>query len=119
MGQFLYAIPNVGTVTAKKLEEVGLAGIFKGVSFSQRHTTKGPGGGECTLICIGDDAKSLFFKPDEQKWQQSLNEKYRLGFYEKDKPIEENLQRKKQLAGHEVELGDGAKWLMPIAVLSS
>ncbi len=115
MSGFIYAISNAGMVTAKKLEEVGLANIFEGVNYSQRQTAQGPGGGDCTLICIGDDAKRLYFKPEEQSWQQSLNEKYWAGFYEKDKPSEEILRREKQLAGHEIELGNGSKWLIPVA----
>jgi len=115
MSGFIYAISNAGMVTAKKLEEVGLANIFEGVNYSQRQTAQGPGGGDCTLICIGDDAKRLYFKPEEQSWQQSLNGKYRVGFYEKDRPTPEILARENQINGHEVELGDGSKWLVPIA----
>lgn len=120
MAGFIYAIPAGGMISAKKLEEVGLAGIFgteiiKAAFYSQRGTSQGPGGGDCTLICIGDDAKQLYFKPEEQTWQQSLNGKYRVGFYENDRPDEQSLRRKKQLAGFEVELGDGGKWLIPVA----
>lgn len=117
MAGFIYAIPNGGMINAKKLEAVGLMSIFADIipNFSQRQAAKGPGGGDCTLICIGDDAKSLYFKPEEQSWQQSLNGKYWVGFYNENKPNEQNLRRKKQLAGHEIELGDGSKWLVPIA----
>ena len=115
MAHFLYAIPNGGMVNAEKLKTAGLAGIFEGVTYSQRQTSQGPGGGDCTLICIGDDAKALYFKPEQQAWQQSLNGKYQVGLYEKDKPTEEILRREKQLAGHEIEMGDGSKWLVPVA----
>ena len=67
------------------------------------------------LVCIGEETKQLYFKPEEQMWQQSLNEKYYIGIINNEKPTEETLRRKKQLAGHEVELGDGGKYLITVA----
>ncbi len=114
---FLYAIPNCNSVNERKLEEAGLMNIFGDIipNFSQRYTAQGPGGKECTLICIGSDATHLYFKPAEQEWERSLNEKYYTGFYKNNKPTERELQREVQLEGHEVKLGDGEKWLIPIA----
>jgi len=111
-------------VDFEKLKAAGLAGIFEGVVYSQRGTAQGPGGGDCTLVCIGEETKQLYFKPEEQTWQQSLNGKYYVGIINGEKPTEEELRRKKQLAGHEVELApsafsrkqeEGAKWLVPVA----
>lgn len=119
MGGFIYAIPG-GVVNAKKLDEVGLATIFgaeiiKNADYSQRGTAQGPGGGDCMLVCIGGDTKQLYFKPKEQNWTESMNGQYRVGFTNDNKPTEEILRRKKQLAGHEVEMGDSGKWLVPVA----
>lgn len=122
MSDFIYAIENVKTVTARQLEDAGLAGIFGKVEISQRYSTAGPGG-ECVLFASADiDVKLLHFsirspkdKPDEQTWKKGINGKYHIGFYNGSPPTERILQRKKQLAGHEVELADGNKWLVPVA----
>lgn len=114
---FLYAIPNCNSVNEKKLEEAGLMNIFEDIkpNFSQRYTAQGPGEKDCTLLCIGNDATQLYFKPAEQDWQQSLNERYYIGFYKNNKPTERELRREIQLEGHDVKLGDGEKWLIPVA----
>jgi len=127
MAGFLYAIANVNTVKAADLEGAGLTGIFgqsktpsdKGLPYCQRYTTKGPGGQACSLISLGEDAGKLHFKPEQQHWQKSMNDKYWLGFYNDDRPTEKDLRRKRQLAGHEIELIDGGKWLIPIARMIS
>lgn len=119
MSGFIYAIPNVNTVGAELLANVGLSQLFDRAKETQRHITRGPGGGQCTLVCIGDNGKSLFYKPAEQTWQKSHNGKYWVGFYNDDPPTEQCLRRKMQLAGHYVELTDGGKWLVPVARILS
>lgn len=119
MSGFLYAIPKVSTIGAKQLAKVGLAPVFDKVKESQRPAGRGPGGGQCTLVCIGGNGKSLFYKPAEQTWQKSHNGKYWVGFYNDDPPTEQGLRRKTQLAGHYVELTDGGKWLVPVARILS
>lgn len=113
--EFLYAISNVNTVTAKTLTECGLDGTFAGRAFSQRaYSSGGPGGDKCVLITAGE-AKHLFYKPEEQKWQKSADGKYRIGIQIEEPPTPNELSRKKQLAGHYVELADGNEWLIPVA----
>ena len=115
MSGFIYAIPG-GIVTEKKLEEIGLMGVFADVipNFTQRGTAQGPGGGDCTLICIGDNPEQLYFKPEEQTWQPSLNGKYQVGIINGAKPTVKDLARENQINGHEVEM-NGEKWLIPLA----
>ena len=115
MAGFIYAIENVKMVGSLQLEEAGLTSIFSEVEISQRYSTAGPGGGECVLLMrAGEDTKLLYFKPKEQHWDRSLNEKYWLGFYEKNRPTPEILARENQINGHEVEL-NGQKWRLPLA----
>jgi len=119
MAGFLYAIANINTVKAAVLNTAGLTGIFGQMPYCQRYTTKGPGGQACSLISLGEAGDKLHFKPEQQHWQKSMNGKYQLGFYNDDRPTERDLQRKRQMAGHEVELADGGKWLVPIARMFS
>jgi len=115
MTDLIYAIQNVKTVTAQCIDSAGLAGLFE-TQIAQRYSTAGPGGKECVLFAAADiDVKLLYFKPNEQSWKESINGKYWLGFYKDSPPTEKTLRRKKQLAGHEVELADGNKWLVPVA----
>lgn len=111
MSGFLYAIPGGGMVNAKRIEAAGLMGIFSErlQDYSQR------GAGDRTLLCLGGDASRLSYEPKEQAWQKARNGKYEIGIINADRPTEEQLRRKRQLAGHYVELGDGGKWLVPVA----
>lgn len=120
MANFIYAIENVKIVSSLQLDEAGLTGIFDKVEISQRYSTIGPGGKECVLLMgAGKDTKLLYFRPKEQNWQKSMNGKYWLGFYTDDRPTERDLRRKRQLAGHEIELADGDRWLIPTARMLS
>ncbi|MDD5327415.1 MAG: hypothetical protein PHY02_06325 [Phycisphaerae bacterium] len=117
MAGFLYAIPNdSGLINEQKIKEAGLMNIFGDImpNFSQRDIEPGPGGMKGALICIGSDVSQLYYKPNEQTWQQSLNGKYWVGIINNSVPGEQFLRRYKQLNGHEVEL-KGEKWLIPLA----
>jgi hypothetical protein len=113
MGGFIYAIPGSGIITQKELESAGLASIFEDTDYSQREVNPGPGTEPCVLLCIGE-AEGLFFNPQQQLWQKSLNGKFWLGFYEQNPPTALELARKNQINGHEVELND-QKWRIPLA----
>ena len=114
MSNFIYAIENVKMVGPSQLEEAGLNGIFE-TEISQRYSAAGPAG-ECVLLAAADiDVKLLHYKPDEQTWKKSIDGKFHIGLYKGRPPTEQNLQRKKQLAGHEIELADATKWLVPVA----
>ena len=123
MSNFIYAIENVKMVGPSQLEEAGLSGIFNKTEIwihtlptgvSQRYSTAGPGG-ECILFAADIDVKLLHYKPNEQMWKKSINGKFYVGLYKNFPPTEQNLRRKKQMAGHEVELAGGEKWLVPVA----
>jgi len=125
MSGFIYAIEDVKMVSSRQLEDAGLGGIFDKVEIAQRYSAAGPGGKECVLFAAADiDVKLLYFKPNEQTWKKSINGKFHVGFYKDSPPTEKTLRRKKQLAGHEIELADpcqqqagagGEKWLVPVA----
>ncbi len=120
MAGFIYAIEKARTVSKKVLEDVGLATVLGDIETAQRHTAAGPGGGECVLLMgPGADTKLLYYRPEQQTWQKSLNGRYWVGFYNEDPPSEAVLQRNRQLAGHKVKLVDGSEWLVPVARILS
>lgn len=112
---FIYAVNNESVLSAAVLERTGLGGILKNPGeMPAVSSIAGPGGGRCVLF--GDMAvKDIRFLPDKQKWLKSYNEKYHVGYYLDSPPSAAELARKKQLAGHKVELGDGKDWLIPVA----
>ena len=110
MSRFIYAIGG----KKPDLEGAGLAAFFDGAIVSQRGCMTGPGGRPCTLLSIGTESKELYYKPDEQIWNKSLNGKYHIGFYTDRPPQAAELQRPEQIAGHEVTLND-QKWRIPLA----
>jgi len=113
MAAFIYAIPGTGLASESKIKKAGLEGLFGPESPSQRPITTGPGGKSCILVST-IKPKQLLFKPGEQNWAESLSGKYQVGFYVNEPPGPGDLARPTQLAGHEVELGDGNKWLVPV-----
>lgn len=118
MAPFIYAIPKVTSISDRLFEQIGLADVMNETDPAQRqfrHSSKGPGGQDCTLLMVSDNTKLLRFNPDEQTWTISRNEKFWVGFYNDDRPTEIILRRRMQLAGHEVELQDASKWLIPVA----
>ena len=120
MAGFIYAIEKARTVSKQVLDDAGLAPVLGDIETAQRHTIAGPGGAECVLLMgAGADTKLLYYRPDQQTWYKSLNDKYWVGFYNDDPPGEAVLRRKKQLAGHKVKLIDGVEWLVPVARILS
>lgn len=112
---FIYAIKNTSVLSGAVLEKTGLGRVFDEPGKVQTTTsTEGPGGKPC-LLCGNVPPRSLRFKPDEQKWTDGNDGQYYVGFYVDDPPKPAGLARKNQLAGHEIELGDGNKWLIPVA----
>ena len=118
MAPFIYAIPQVTAVSSGLVKRIGLDEVLQDTDPSQhkfRQIGKGPEGQAGVLFMVTENTKLLHYKPDEQTWDKSRNGKYWIGFYNKDKPTELILRRPRQLAGHDVELQDGSKWLIPIA----
>lgn len=112
---FIYAVNGESILSAAVLEKAELGKILGEPGKMQTVSSLiGPGGGQCLLF--GNlKACNLRYKPEEQFWMESYNGKYYIGHYLDELPTEKELARSKQLAGHQVELGGGAKWLIPVA----
>jgi len=53
--------------------------------------------------------------PDKQTWRQVPKTAAWVGFYRDDRPTPAELARSTALPGHMVTLGDGQRWLIPVA----
>jgi hypothetical protein len=116
MSGFLYFLKGVNIVNSSVIDKFGLSYAISPLDeFTQRQAA-GPDG-DGMLLCLGNNAERLFFKPDEQVWAKCGN--YYVGHYKNELPVESALRRKRQLAGHYVELADGERWLIPIARIIS
>jgi hypothetical protein len=101
-----YYVPGWQSATLERLESVGLGHAFERspvVGISPR----GPDGG-AGVILTAEAAR----RP-EWDWQAAPGKDWWIGLGGETTPA--YLARKEQIAGHEVELGDGRKWLVPVA----
>ena len=115
MGGFIYAIPKITSINEKILADTGLDKVLKEVVYFTREGLIPQGQQGILIGGRGIDSKQLYYKPDEQNWQRSLNEKYHIGLYVNEKPGPADLTRKEQIDGYEILLSDGNKWMIPLA----
>jgi hypothetical protein len=116
MNTFIYAIPGGNPVTEQILKAAGLADIFDG-QVTQRDYKGTFFEGEPVVLFVPEDcpADKARCHPEKQTWQKSADGKYWVGIDNETVPGEVDLSRKKQFEGHLVKLGNGEKWLIPIA----
>ena len=108
--------PNERVVTPELFASAGLAGMEEGAS-QFPILAHGPDGG-AGLLCSWADPRNGWqitgFR-ESQAWQLLPGGAAWIG-WEKDKPIEaEGLKRRQTLAGGEVELNAGGRWIIPHA----
>jgi hypothetical protein len=114
MGGFIYGLAT-NEINKQVLADTELNKVL-GDNPTTRQTNMLPGGGKGLLIAgQGTDSKHLLYKPEEQDWQKALNGKYWIGWYVNAMPGPIELARKEQIDGHQVFLGDGKKWQIPLA----
>ena len=116
MSGFLYYLP--GKDRDIKLPEIGAAGL--GYAFESSPTPcrveRGPGGGGSGVVLADGDAVSkVGFYPEEQTWRRVPDTTAWVGYFNDDKPGPEDLQRAQVLDGYFVMLGDGNRWIVPVA----
>ena len=115
MGGFIYAFDGSMPAATKRRNQADFVKIFGPDVGQTRQSERGPGGKACTLWQYRSASKRLLYKPEQQTWSESLTGGYWTGFYNDEKPTEQELRRDVQLAGHLIELGNGEKWLIPVA----
>lgn len=80
-------------------------------------TAKGPDGQVGMILAAqtvgGEVPRLLGYYPDRQQWRK-CGERLWLGFDPEDLPTPDELKRRQQVAGYDLELGDGQTWTVPV-----
>jgi len=121
MSGFLYYLP--GRQPGPSASEVQVAGLSYALDgpISTVNVRGGPDGGDGTLVALASAVppERLRFQADAQTWRKQSNQDHALwvGLHKDPAliPDPQSLARPKQLAGHEVLLGDERPWLVPVA----
>jgi hypothetical protein len=110
---FLYYVPT--TKQTLNLSDMQAAGL--GYAFDRdcvpRAVSNGPDGAG-GVVC-GTTSKGLGYFSDRQKWRKIPGSSAWVGMAKDDPPGPDELSREEQLGGHWVTLGDGNRWLCPVA----
>ena len=120
MAAFLYYIPHGSTgIKFEELQMLGLGYAF-GKELNRRDIKGGPDRGDGVLFSDGERMPSelLGYFGDRQTWRKiaGLSKDAWVGFYDDQRPAPEDLLRPDPLPGHAIELMDGRKWQIPMAV---
>lgn len=107
MSEFLYFAKDT-----TKLPDC-LRYAFESDPASNAITGQGIDGEHGTIFCV--DAMKGRYHKGSQSWRNIPKMSCKIGWYTEDKPTPKSLARRKQIEGHWVELGDGNKWLCPMA----
>ncbi|HUV11129.1 MAG TPA: hypothetical protein VMX12_09130, partial [Acidimicrobiia bacterium] len=102
-----YYVPGWEAAPLTRLASIGLGHAFERPAGVVAVTPRGPGGGPGVIVTdAGVDRTKL-------DWRQAPGQKWWIGVSGDTPPA--TLARKEQIDGHEVELGDGHRWLVPVA----
>jgi hypothetical protein len=115
VGFFQYYIPGITNPSVKidVLKKHGLGGVFESEGFGKGTTTKGPDGGSGLVVSYSN--RTGHYK-DTQVWQEIHGTKCWIGYDKNDPPTPDDLARDGvTIDGYFVELGDGNKWVVPVA----
>ena len=116
MAGILYFFPGRSGMTVDEVAKLGLAEVI--TNFSVRGVTNSGPGGKAGMIVAPQQEQfgsHIGYFPEEQTWEKSATADHWLGIYKDNPPKPEDLAREEQIAGHELVLGDGQKWLVPVA----
>lgn len=129
---FLYFLPGGPAVTRKRVEDAGLGYLFdgrRGPGPSHVGLEPGPGGKPgCAFSVAGRSgrggplpSRASETKPGEDgkrepvvAWSPIHGTEAWIGVLEDALPGPADLARAEAIEGHQVELGDGASWLVPV-----
>ena len=104
-----------------ELRSLGLGYAFEPSGpLSKRGCTRGPGGKEGVVVCGAATDEPVGFFKDSQRWQKipalaDGAEAY-VGRYTETPISPAELLRPDALEGHDVQLGDGQRWHVPVAL---
>ena len=120
MAGFLYFLPGATGAGPDAIEAAGLTDVLSGASHPTRGVTgAGPSGGPGIITVPHPTgtgaAPQIGFYSDKQEWQEAPGGKYWIGREIAEPVTPADLARPEMIGGHLVELGDGNKWLIPVA----
>lgn len=110
---FVYFRAGSPSMNRRTVEDLGLGYLLDGdAGVASGYTPKGPSGGAGAIF--GRSGQSLH--AEGLHWERYPGkEGLWIGWDRNAPPGPADLARKVQLGGHEVELGDGNRWLIPVA----
>jgi len=111
-----YYLPGQQDARHDAILAAGLAHAFDSEPFPFAHvaTQRGPDGGAGLLVAPGEnDGLALSRASADLCWQQAPGRAWWIGI--EGETLPESLARNEQIDGHHVRLGDGQKWLVPVA----
>jgi len=132
MAALLYFFPRVTIdqlragqrLNQKLLETYGLGASLGDIRDAEREAslffspTAGPGGASGSFLAPlapGRTTPRLGYYPDFQRWEKVLDEsELWIGVDRESPPDPEDLARPRRIAGHRVELADGAEYEVPV-----
>lgn len=115
MAGFLYFIEQAGqAVDGNAIAAAGLAYAMD-AALQKRQALAGPGGQPGVVIAAGEvPVEECGFFPERQTWRRKSPGVW-AGWAKDRLPGPASLRRRETLGGHEVELLDGNRWLVPVA----
>lgn len=113
---FLYYFPACQKVTAELIEAQGLAYALTPGHLQPCQVIKGPDGGAGIVCGHGDlETSRVGHFPQRQSWRQYPGREHWVGIETEPPTTPAQLLRPEALAGHQVTLGDGRQWVVPLA----
>jgi hypothetical protein len=110
----VYYVPGLTDARRGAIEERCLGHIFDPEPFPFSYLgANGPDGSNGLLVAAGE-GKGVGKAVHTHEWRKAPGERdWWIGVAGETPP--QALARKEQIAGHEVELGDGRRWIVPVA----
>ena len=117
---FLYFIPDRGV--GFSLDDAKTLGLDRVLSVSMHHREcDGPAGQHGVIVARSESLASarVGYWPDKQTWRKLPGIEAWAGFETGSPPGPAELVRAATLPGHQLALGDGRSWLVPVAIEAS
>ena len=122
MAGFVYYIPEkTRSIGIEDVIQAGLGHAFgprDGTSVTAVEVARGPDDGPAGIV-IGDpgcvEPSLIGYYPDRQEWLKVPGTEAFVGWRPEQPPGPGDLARPNTLDGHDVRLGDGNRWLIPVA----